>query len=133
VQEFPRGLIALACVTLAAAAAWYGALRRGPLRVAGLAAGVLGLAAAIVLLASDDPLEEVLIAAALVAGGACARAAFDVHVQLPRQPPPQRPGLFFAPARTWSSSCGPPSPTAPTGWRPGTDPDRSCRCSRPLR
>ena len=29
VQEFPRGLIALACVALAAAAAWYGVLRRG--------------------------------------------------------------------------------------------------------
>jgi hypothetical protein len=46
-QEFPRGLIALACVVLAAAAAWYGVLRRGPVRVAGLAGGALGLGAAI--------------------------------------------------------------------------------------
>ena len=37
VQEFPRGLIALGLVALAAAAAWYGVLRRGTARVLGLA------------------------------------------------------------------------------------------------
>jgi hypothetical protein len=35
VQEFPRGLIALVCVAVATSAAWYGVLRRGPVRVAG--------------------------------------------------------------------------------------------------
>ena len=39
IQEFPRGLIALACVTIAAAAAWFGIIRRGPARIAGLAIG----------------------------------------------------------------------------------------------
>ena len=65
VQEFPRGLIALACVVVAAALAWYGVLRRGALRVAGLAVGALGLSAAILLLASERLVEELLVVAAL--------------------------------------------------------------------
>ena len=36
VQEFPRGLIALGCVALAAGGAWYGVLRRGAARALGL-------------------------------------------------------------------------------------------------
>ena len=36
VSEFPRGLGLLACVVVAGAAAWYGVLRRGAVRVAGL-------------------------------------------------------------------------------------------------
>ena len=36
VSEFPRGLGLLACVLVAGAAAWYGVLRRGAARVAGL-------------------------------------------------------------------------------------------------
>ena len=35
VSEFPRGLGLLACVAIAGAGAWYGALRRGIARVAG--------------------------------------------------------------------------------------------------
>jgi diacylglycerol kinase family enzyme len=97
VQEFPRGPIALACLALAAAAAWYGILRRGALRAAGLCLGALGLAAAILLLVRDRLLEEVLIVAAIVLGCASARAAFSVRVQLPRVAPPRRPVLFFNP------------------------------------
>ena len=97
VQEFPRGLIALACVTLAAAAAWYGVLRRGVLRVVGLSVGVLGLGAAIVLLLSDRLLEQALVVGALVLSGACAGAAFGVRVQLPQVAAPRRPVLFFNP------------------------------------
>jgi diacylglycerol kinase family enzyme len=97
VQEFPRGLIALACVTLAAVAAWFGVLRRGVVRVVGLSVGVLGLGAAIVLLLSDRLLEQALVVGALVLSGACTGAAFGVRVQLPRVPPPRRPVLFFNP------------------------------------
>ncbi|HMJ32308.1 MAG TPA: diacylglycerol kinase family protein [Baekduia sp.] len=97
VQEFPRGLIALACLVLASAAAWYGVLRRGPLRVAGLSVGALGLAAAILLLVGDRLLEQLLVVAALVLGGACARVAFGVRVHLPQVPAPRRPVLFFNP------------------------------------
>ncbi len=97
VQEFPRGLFALACVTAGMTAAWYGLLRTGALRVAGLLVGVLGLGAALALLASDRLLEEVLAIAALVLSGALARAAFSVRVRLPSRPAPQAPVLFFNP------------------------------------
>ena len=97
VQEFPRGLIALACVAVAAAAAWYGILRRGAVRIAGLAIGALGLGAAIVLLASDRLLEALLVVAALVLSCACARAAFAIRAHPPQVAAPQRAVLFFNP------------------------------------
>jgi diacylglycerol kinase family enzyme len=97
VQEFPRGLIALGCVALAVAGAWYGVLRRGAVRLAGLCVGALGLGAAILLLVGDRLLEELLVVAALVLGCVCARAAFGVRAHLPPVPAPQRPVLFFNP------------------------------------
>jgi len=97
VEAFPRGLVALACVAVGAAAAWYGALRTGPLRIAGLALGALGLGAAIVLLLNHRLLEEAVVVGALVLSGVLARVAFATRVQLPPQPPPQRPVLFYNP------------------------------------
>ena len=97
VEAFPRGLIALACVTLGAAAAWHGTLRTGAVRVAGLAAGALGLAAALALLAREDPLGEALVVAALVLSGGLARASFAQRARLRPQPAPRRPVLFFNP------------------------------------
>jgi diacylglycerol kinase family enzyme len=97
VQEFPRGLVALACVALAAAAAWYGILRRGAARVAGLSAGAAGLVAVILLLVGGRPLEALLVAAAAALAVAFARVAFVAHARLPHVPPPQRPVLFFNP------------------------------------
>jgi diacylglycerol kinase family enzyme len=97
VQEFPRALIALACVALGAAGGWYGVLRRGAVRLAGLALGALGLAAAILLLASDRLLEEVLVVAAVALSGACGRVAFGIRADLPRVQAPRRPVLFFNP------------------------------------
>jgi diacylglycerol kinase family enzyme len=97
VQEFPRGPIALACVAVATAATWYGILRRGAARVAGLAIGTLGLGAAIVLLARDRLIEELLVVAALVLSCACARAAFGFRAHLPQVAAPRRPVLFFNP------------------------------------
>ena len=97
VQEFPRGLIALACVTIAAAAAWFGIVRRGTARVAGLAIGAVGLAAAIWLLLGERLFEELLVVAALVLGCVLGRAAFAIRAELPRAPAPLRPVLFFNP------------------------------------
>ncbi len=97
VQQLPRGLFALLCVTIAAAAAWHGALRTGLVRIGGLAIGVLGLAAAIALVAADHLLVEALAVVAVVLGSAAARAAFVVRSQLPPQPAPQRPVLFYNP------------------------------------
>jgi diacylglycerol kinase family enzyme len=97
VQEFPRGLIALAFLILASSAAWYGLLRTGFPRAVGLSLGLLGFAAAIVVLASDRLLEVMLIVAALLLSCALARAALSLRVRLPSRPPPQRAVLFFNP------------------------------------
>jgi len=97
VQEFPRGLFALACVIVALIAAWHGVLRTGAVRVAGLVIGVLGLGAAVALMASDGLLEELLVVGALVLSGILGRRVFDVHTALPSRPAPQRPVLFYNP------------------------------------
>jgi len=97
VEEFPRGLFALAAVAAGMIAAWNGLLRTGALRVAGLLAGVLGLGAALALLASDRLLEEALVIAALVLSAALADVAFSIRVRLPSRPAPRRPVLFFNP------------------------------------
>ncbi|MDO8209585.1 diacylglycerol kinase family protein [Conexibacter sp. CPCC 206217] len=97
VVEFPRGLIALACVTIAVVAAWHGVLRTGAIRVAGLLIGLIGLGAALALVVSDGAIEEILVVALLVIGLALARSAFEVRVRLPSQPAPQRPVLFYNP------------------------------------
>ena len=49
VSEFPRGLGVLGCVLIAGASAWYGVLRRGIARVAGLTVAGLALAGAVAL------------------------------------------------------------------------------------
>ncbi len=98
VTEFPRGLGLLACVVVAGAAAWYGVLRRGPARVAGLAVAALALAGAVALLVADDSsLDELLVVVGLLIALAASRAAVGMHVELPDAPAPQRPVLFFNP------------------------------------
>jgi diacylglycerol kinase family enzyme len=97
VQEFPRGLIVLGCVTLAAGAAWYGILRRGAIRVVGLSIGALGLGAALLLLVSDRLLEALLVVVALVLGSACARVAFGIRAHLSPVTAPRQAVLFFNP------------------------------------
>src|SRR3954470_7274463 len=98
VSEFPRGLVVLACVLIAAAAAWYGLLRRGIVRVAGLTVGVVALAFPVVLIVvGGDPSADLLVVAGVLATLAAARAALAVHVTLPDAAPPQRAVLFFNP------------------------------------
>ena len=98
VSEFPRGLGLLGCVLVAGAAAWYGVLRRGVARVAGLTAAVLALAGAVALLvAGESLLAELLVVAGLLVTLAAARAAISVHVALPGAPAPRHPVLFFNP------------------------------------
>ena len=67
VSEFPRGLGLLGCVVVAGAAAWYGVLRRGVARVAGLTVAALALAGAVALLvAGESLLAELLVLAGLL-------------------------------------------------------------------
>ena len=98
VSEFPRGLGLAGCVVVAGASAWYGVLRRGVARVAGLAVAVLALAGAVVLLVAGGPLlAELLVVAGLLVSLAAAGAAVGVHVDLPGASAPRRPVLFFNP------------------------------------
>ena len=97
IQEFPRGLIALACVTIGAVAAWFGIIRRGPARIVGLVIGAVGVGVAIALLVGDRLVEALLVAAALVVACVLGRAAFVIRAELPPAPGPQRPVLFFNP------------------------------------
>ena len=98
VTEFPRGLGLLACVVVAGAAAWYGVVRRGPARVAGLAVAALALAGAVALLVADDSsLDELLVVVGLLIALAASRAAVGMHVDLPDASAPERAVLFFNP------------------------------------
>ena len=97
-SEFPRGLVLLGCVAVACAAAWYGLLRRGIARVAGLGLAGLALAGAVVVVvAGGAPLVDLLVVAGLVVSLAAARATLSVHVDLPSATAPRRPVLFFNP------------------------------------
>ena len=146
VQEFPRGLIALACVAVAAAAAWYGILRRGAARVAGLASARSGSRAAIVLLVERPPARGAAGRRRARAGRAPARGRRSPSAPTCRRrrrrsgrscsstpspaaarpsgsrwpPKPARAGSSrssSAPRGTSSGSCATRSPAAPTGWR----------------
>src|SRR5690242_7147680 len=98
VTTFPRGLAALGCLALAATAAWYGLLRRGIARLAGLtlaALAVIGLLGLIVL--GGPLLAQLLVLAGLLCSLSAARVALHVHVSLPRATAPRRAVLFFNP------------------------------------
>jgi diacylglycerol kinase family enzyme len=98
VNEFPRGLVLLGCVVVAAAAAWYGVLRRGGLRIAGLTVAALALAGAVgLLIGGGTAFADLLVLVGLLATLAAARATLAVHVDLPAAPAPSRPVLFFNP------------------------------------
>ena len=98
VSEFPRGLGLLGCVLVAAVSAWYGVLRRGVARVAGLTVSALALAGAVALVVSEGaPLLDLLVVAGLLVSLAAARATLVVHVDLPGASAPEHPVLFFNP------------------------------------
>ncbi|MFG1621886.1 diacylglycerol/lipid kinase family protein [Kribbella sp. NPDC049227] len=98
VNQFPRGLILLGCVLIAAAAAWFGVLRRGVARVVGLAVAVLALAGAVVvLIVGGTRLADLLVVVGLLVTLAAAEAALAVHVELPSAPAPRTAVLFYNP------------------------------------
>ena len=98
ISEFPRGLGLLGCVVVAGASAWYGVLRRGVARLAGLTAAALALAGAVALVVTGETLlDELLVVAGLLVCLAAARAAIGVHVDLPGAAAPRHPVLLFNP------------------------------------
>jgi hypothetical protein len=98
VRQFPRGLGLLACVVIAALAAWYGILRRGIARVVGLAVAGAALVGALLLVVLGGSFGiDLLILVGLLVTLAATRASFSVHVDLPSAPAPRRPVLFYNP------------------------------------
>ena len=99
VVEFPRGLLVLGLVALALTAGWFGLLRTGAPRIAGVAVALLALgAAALVLVTDGDHVPEAVLIAAGAAGTfTAAGAAFRRRTQLPAAQSPARPVLFYNP------------------------------------
>jgi hypothetical protein len=97
VSEFPRGLIVVGCMLVAGTLAWYGVLRRGPVRTAALVVAGLALAAAVVQLVTGRPLLDLLVVAGVVVALAAACATLASDVDLPDAEPPQHPVLVYNP------------------------------------
>ena len=96
VSEFPRGLGLLGCAVIGCGAAWYGVLRRGFARGAGLAVAVLALAGAVTLVvAGGAPFVDLLVVMGVLLTLAAARGTLGVRVSLPSATAPQHPVLFF--------------------------------------
>jgi diacylglycerol kinase family enzyme len=98
IEDFPQGVWVVLCLLVAAAAAWFGLVRRGPARLASLVVAALALAGEIVLIATHGRLiEDLAVLAGAVLSLAAARAAFVVHVSLPDARAPKRAVLFYTP------------------------------------
>jgi diacylglycerol kinase family enzyme len=98
VNQFPRGLVLLGCVLIAAASAWYGLRRRGIARVVGVIVAAVALVGAIVLIVVGGArFVDLLVVVGLLVSLAAASAAFTIHADLPSAPAPRRPVLFFNP------------------------------------
>src|SRR5512133_2559748 len=98
ISEFPRGLVLLGGVLIAAVSGWYGLLRRGIARVVGLIVAAIALAAAVALIVGGGPpLMDLLVVAGLLVSLAAARTTLTIHVDLPSAPAPRQPVLFFNP------------------------------------
>ena len=99
VSQFPRGLIVLAGVVIAIAAAWYGLTRTGGARLLGSGIAILAVAVIVaVLIADGDHLVQALV---IVVGLGlmlvATRSAFRIHVPLDPAPDPRHPVLFYNP------------------------------------
>ena len=77
VQEFPRVLIVFGLLLIAIAALWYGLLRRGAARALGFAAGILAIAAMVVVLVNngDHVGAAIVIVAGLALAAACGQSS----------------------------------------------------------
>jgi diacylglycerol kinase family enzyme len=98
VTTFPDGLFLVALLIASAGASWYGLIRRGFARIAGLGCAALLLLGSVVwVIASGGIVDLVVVGLAALGGVAASRRAFAVRVPLPGAPDPARPVLFFNP------------------------------------
>ena len=98
VTEFPRGLIVAVLLIGAAVAGWYGLIRRGFARIAGLGLSALLALACVLVVILDGGLPEMIVVGAAAFGAVtAAKAAVAIHVPLAEAEPPVHPVLFFNP------------------------------------
>jgi diacylglycerol kinase family enzyme len=98
IEHFPTGLAVLACLALAVCAAGFGATRRGAPRLIGVVVAALLVAGAAVIVVADQRLlEDLLVAGGVFATLAATRLAFVPHVQWPEANDPRNPVLFYNP------------------------------------
>ncbi len=98
VDEFPLGLIVLACVAGALGAAWFGLLHHGVPRWTAAAVALALSAGTLVAIASGENRGVLpLLAVGLAVGVYGARRAFRPNRQLPAAPAPRHPVLFVNP------------------------------------
>ena len=98
-RSFPWGLVLVAALVLAAAAAWYGVLGAGPARLLGFAVAtlILLLTTLAMLLYGEGFIGALVVLALLALAATAARAAFRIRSPLPPAPAPSRPVLFLNP------------------------------------
>jgi diacylglycerol kinase family enzyme len=98
-SQFLRGLIVLACVVIAFAAAWYGLTRTGVARLLGSGVAILAVAVAVVVLIADGDhlVQALVIVVGLGLMLVATRSAFKIHVPLDPAPDPHHPVLFYNP------------------------------------
>ena len=98
VTAFPRGLWVSACIVIALALAWHGALRRGAARWISLMVAALLLLAALALMIIVGPfLGEFAVVVVLALALAAARSAFAGEAELLPASRPKRAVLFWNP------------------------------------
>ena len=99
ITEFPRGLIVAALLLIGAAVAgWYGLIRRGIARIAGLGCAALFVLACVIIVILDGGVPAaILVGAAAFGAIAAAKTAVSIHVPLAEAVPPAHPVLFFNP------------------------------------
>jgi diacylglycerol kinase family enzyme len=98
IDRFPRGIAVLGCLLVVLIAGWTALRNEGLARyLAAALAGAGAIATVVVLIAFGQLLLDLVVLVAAVVSVGLARAAFRVHVELPRVPPPNRPFLFFNP------------------------------------
>jgi diacylglycerol kinase family enzyme len=98
IAAFPRGLVLAALLIGAATTGWYGLIRRGAWRIAGLGcAAALVLASLLLVFLDGGVAEATLVGATALGTVTAAKAAFALHVPLPSAADPAWPVLFYNP------------------------------------
>jgi diacylglycerol kinase family enzyme len=98
VTDFPNGLIVVASVLAALAAAWLGLLRRGAPRLAGLVVAALLVGVGVgQIISGENAWTLAIVIVAFLASVGGARRAFKPERELPPVPAPRHPVLFVNP------------------------------------